>query len=88
MGSRQETRGGMGYRCRPRSATGHAPHRDERSTLGLCPRIQFAQGHPTAIVGSCDGASPSCVNVHSQRCSMSSLQSETETGKIIIFKEE
>jgi hypothetical protein len=65
MGSRQETRGGMGYRRRPRSAAARAPHRADRSTLGLSPRSQSAQGHPTATEGSRDGAIPLCINGHS-----------------------
>jgi hypothetical protein len=88
MGSRQETQGGMRYRRRPHNVAARAPHRADRSTLGLCPHRQSAQGHPTAIEGSRYGASPSCVNGRSRMCSMSSLPFETETEKIRIFKEE
>jgi hypothetical protein len=58
MGSRQETWGGMGYRRRPHSTVGRAPQRADRSTLGICPHSQSAQGHPIATEGSCDGANP------------------------------
>jgi hypothetical protein len=79
MGSGQETQGGMGYRCRPHSVAGRAPHRADRSTIGLYPRSQFAQGHPTTIEGSRDGTNPSCASGRSRRFSTSSLPSETET---------
>jgi hypothetical protein len=88
MGSRQETRGGTGYRRRPRSVAARAPHRADRSTLGLYLHSQSTQGHPTATEGRHDGASPSCVNGRSRRCSTNSLPFDTETGKIRIFKEE
>jgi hypothetical protein len=88
MGSHHETWGGMGYRRRPHSVVTRAPHRAEHSTMGLYPHSQSAQGHPTATEESHDGASPSCVNGRSRRCSTSSLPSEIETGKIRIFKEE
>jgi hypothetical protein len=77
MGSYQETRGGTGYRCIPRNVVARAPHRADRSTLGLCPHSQSGQGHPIATEGSRDGASPSCINGRSQRCSTNSLPSDT-----------
>jgi hypothetical protein len=79
MGSRQETSGGMGYRRRPRSIVDRAPRRADRSTLGLCPRSQSTQGHLRATEESRDDANPSCTSGRSQRCSTSSLPSETET---------
>jgi hypothetical protein len=76
MGSHQETRGGMRYRCRPHSATGHAPRRAARSTQEPRPRSQSARGRPTATERSRDGANPSCATGHPQTCSMSNLPSE------------
>jgi hypothetical protein len=48
MSSHQETRGVMGYRRRPHSATGRAPQRADHSTQEVCPHSQSAQGRPTA----------------------------------------